>query len=287
MEFPQIALYIVSLTSFYIALSVGFGFTMRSVKFFNFAYGGAFLIGGYTMFLFYRELLFPFIISLFFSLLASGLYLLLAYYLVFLPLLRRKAKGLVSLIASFGILAATSAVLGIIFGNQTTLIARHLSDIQTTNIFGLVLNSVQLSGIIVATFLVVIIAFIRQKTHFGYIVRAVENDAEVAELVGISTEKTYAILFFASGIFAGLAGIADGFDIGIIPATGLIVMLPTIIAAVIGGMGSFWGGVLGAFILAVVQKTTVVIFGGVWEQAVPFLILIIILWLRPEGILKE
>ena len=118
-------------------------------------------------------------------------------------------------------------------------------------------------------------------------IRAVENDSEVSELVGISTEKIFAILFLASGVMAGLAGIFDGLDVGISPATGLIIMLPTVIAAVVGGMKSFWGGILGAFILALAQKTTVVIFGSVWEQAVPFVILIIVLLLRPEGILQE
>ena len=85
----------------------------------------------------------------------------------------------------------------------------------------------------------------------------------------------------------GLWGIAGGFEEGIIPAAGLFFILPTIVATVIGGMQSFWGGVLGAFILAAAMRLTVVFFGGAWESAVPFVILIIMLLIRPEGILKR
>ena len=64
-------------------------------------------------------------------------------------------------------------------------------------------------------------------------------------------------------------------------------MLPTIVAAVVGGMQSFWGGILGAFILVIVQQLTIFFFGASWVQAVPFAILIIMLFVRPEGILKR
>ena len=174
-----------------------------------------------------------------------------------------------------------------IFGSQPILVARNLSDIGVINIFGATLNTVEAWSIVFILIIICVLAYIRSKTRFGRAVRAVEDDLEVAELVGIPKEKILLQIFFISGALAGLAGIIEGLDVGIIPASGLIYILPTIVAAVIGGMRSFWGGIIGAFILATTQQLTIVFFGGSWVQAVPFVILIIMLWIRPHGILKR
>lgn len=283
----QIILYTIPTWMFYSLLALGFGFTLRSVKFFNLSYGGAFLVGGYVMFWLYRALNISFFLSILFALLASGLYLLLSYKLIFKKLLDRKAKNLVLLIASFGLLTVTSAVIGIIFGNQSTLIARHLSDIGIINIFGATLNTIEVVATIFIFAIICLFLYIRLKTRFGRAVRAIEDDSEVTELVGIPKEKILAQIFFISGTLAGVAGIIEGLDVGIIPSSGLIYMFPAIVATVVGGMQSFLGGVLGAFTLAIAQSLTVVFLGGSWKQAVPFVILVVVLLMRPEGILKR
>ncbi len=283
----QIVLYIFASWVFYSLMVMGFGFILRSVKFFNVAYGGAFLVGGYMMFLFYRSLGIVFILALLLSLLASCLYMYLSYKLIFATLLRRGASNFVLLITSFGLLTATAATLGMIFGSQSTLLARHLSDVSTFKIFGGTLNLVQVVAFIVVPILVFISAYVIYKTRFGRALRAVEDDSEVAELVGIPKEKIIAKIFFISGLFGGLGGIGEGFDVGVIPASGLFFILPIVVITILGGVRSFWGGILGAFVLAIVQRLTVVFLGGSWEQAVPFVLLIIVLLLRPEGILKR
>ncbi len=272
---------------FFALLAIGFGFTLRGAKFFNVSYGGAFLVGGYVMFWLYRMLNIPLTLSILLSIIVSGLYLLLAYQFIFRTLLERKAKDLVILISAFGLLTATSAILGMIFGSQTTIVARHLSDIVSINIFGGTLNVVQATTVVFVFIIICALAYMRYKTRFGRAVRAIEDDGEVAELVGIPKNKTLLKVFFISGAIAGLAGIAEGLNVGIIPTSGLLYMLPTIVVAVIGGMQSFWGGIIAAFVLAVADQFTVMAFGGTWVQAVPFVILILMLLLRPEGILKR
>ena len=283
----QLILYVIPNALFYSLLAVGFGFTLRSVKFFNISYGGSFLIGGYIMFLFYRTLNFSFILALLISLFASGLYLALSYKLIFSSLLRQKAKNLTLLIASFGLLIATSATLGIIFGSQTMVITRHLDDIGLINIFDATLNTVEALSVLFIFIIIFIFAYIRYKTRFGRATRAIEDDNEVAELVGIPKSKIFLQTFFISGVLAGLAGIIKGLDVGIIPSSGLLFMFPAIVATVVGGMRSFWGGILGAFILAILEQLTIVYFGGSWIQAVPFVVLIILLFVKPNGILKK
>lgn len=283
----QIILYTLASAMYFSLIVMAFGFILRSAKFFNIALGGAFLVGGYMMFLFYRTYSIPFIPAVLLSSCASGMYFSLCYLYVFRPLLARKAKSQISLIASFGVLTATSAILGIIFGNQPTFIPRHLSDIGTVKILGAHLNTTELVLIISVAVIIFASHLVRSKTRFGRAVRAVEDDGEVAELVGISKGKTLLKIFFIAGVFAGLTGIVEGLNSGLIPASGLFYMLPTIVAVIIGGMQSFWGGIIGAFILAIAQQLTILFFGGSWVTAVPFVLLIIILLVRPEGILKR
>lgn len=122
MDYFQLFLYVLSGWAFLAILAMGFGITLRSLKFFNVAYGGAFLIGGYMMFLLYRTLTLPLVPSFLFSLFLSGMYLSLAYLFIFKPLLKRKSSNFVLLIASFGLLIMTIGALGIAFGNQVTLL---------------------------------------------------------------------------------------------------------------------------------------------------------------------
>lgn len=283
----QIILYIISSASFYCILSVGFGMILRSVRFFNLAFAGAFLVGGYMMVLFYKTLSIPLLFSLLLALCSAGLYSFLSYYLVYKPLIQTKARNLVILIASFGLLTATSAVFGMIFGNQALFIPRHLSDVTTINVFGGIWNLVEFLSFVVAFILYFFLYFIRKFTRFGRAVRAVEDDYEVAELVGINREKVVSLIFFISGILAALGGMIEGSIGGMVPFAGLKYLMPTIVATVVGGMWSFSGAVLGSLILALATQYTIVIFGGDWVGAVPFVVLIIILLVRPEGILKN
>ncbi len=211
----------------------------------------------------------------------------LSYKFIFSILIQRGAKNFVLLITSFGLLSATAASLGIIFGNQATFLSRHLSDVYTVNFLGGTLNIVQVLGFFFIPSIVAVLAFVIYKTSFGRALRAVEDDEEVAELVGIPKKKVAEKVFFIAGILGGLSGIAEGFDLGMVPSSGIFYIFPIIVATILGGIKSFWGGILGAFILGIAQQLTIVFLGGSWVQAVPFVILIIILLLRPEGILKR
>jgi branched-chain amino acid transport system permease protein len=203
------------------------------------------------------------------------------------PLLLRKAKSLVLLIASFGLLTATGATMGMVFGNQVNFIPRHLSDITTVNIFGGILNITETVFIVVACTVLIIFFLLFFYTNFGRAVRAVEDDREVAELVGISSHKIFLKIFFISGVLAGVGGIYEGLNSGLVPAAGITYILPTIVAVIIGGMWSFRGAILGAIILTILQQLTIFYIGGNWVQAVPFVVLIITLLIRPNGILQK
>ena len=93
--------------------------------------------------------------------------------------------------------------------------------------------------------------------------------------------------FFIGSCIAGLAGILIGFDTGIQPTMGLLVVLEGAISSIIGGIGNIYGGVLGSFLLAFAENFGIWKIAGEWKGAISLGILIIFLLFRPQGIFKK
>ena len=119
------------------------------------------------------------------------------------------------------------------------------------------------------------------------VIKAISDDEEVAKIVGINTNKIIGRVFFIGSAIAGLAGILTGFDIGIEPTMGMSLLLKGVIASIIGGVGSVYGGVIGAFLLGFVENFGIWKISGEWKDAIAFSVLILFLLFRPNGILKK
>ncbi len=116
---------------------------------------------------------------------------------------------------------------------------------------------------------------------------AIRDDEEVARMVGIDTAKIIGRVFFIGSAIAGLAGILIGFDTGIEPTMGMNLLLKGTIAAIIGGVGSLYGGFLGAFVLGFAENFGIWKISGEWKDAIAFVVLIVFLLVRPQGIIKR
>ena len=125
------------------------------------------------------------------------------------------------------------------------------------------------------------------KTKLGKAVRAISDDENVAKIVGINTNKIIGYVFFIGSAIAGLAGILVGLDIGIQPTMGLGLLLKGVVAAVVGGMGNLYGGVLGSFLLGFVENFGIWKISGEWKDAIAFVLLIAFLIFRPKGIMNS
>ena len=139
------------------------------------------------------------------------------------------------------------------------------------------------SGILIMLALVLFLKCTKQ----GRAIRAVSDDEEVSKIVGINTEKIIALVFFIGSAIAGWAGILVGFDTGLQPTMGLALLLKGVIAAIIGGVGNIYGGVLGAFLLGFAENFGIWKISGEWKDSIAFVLLILFLMFRPEGIMKK
>jgi branched-chain amino acid transport system permease protein len=283
----QILLNAVIAGAIYTLVALGFNLIYSTARFFDVGYGALAAAGGYAVFYFYKGLELGLVPSILLGVLLAGALGFLCNHFVYAPLRKRKASGTVLLIASLGVLTVIQAAIAMLFTSQFQTLSRDISGERTFQIWGGVITQTQVLILLAGLLIMVVLGIVLKFTLFGKAVRAVADDEEVANIVGINSAKILSIIFIAGSMIGGLAGIATGFDTGLQPTMGLSLLLKGVIAAIIGGVGSVWGGVLGAFLLALVENLGAWHFSGEWKDAIAFAVLIVFLIFRPEGILKK
>jgi branched-chain amino acid transport system permease protein len=124
------------------------------------------------------------------------------------------------------------------------------------------------------------------KTPFGMIVRAGTRDPEMVRALGISLRPALAAVFALGVGLAGLAGVMSGPLAGVQPAMGTEILTPTFVVVVIGGLGSFWGVVVGGLLVGVVRGVTVLFYPPAAEASM-YILMILVLLFRPRGLMGE
>ena len=140
-------------------------------------------------------------------------------------------------------------------------------------------------GIVIAMLVVLLVLF--TKTKIGLAIRATSQRSTTSMLMGINIKKVYTITFAIGAAMAGAAGALYGI---IIPFNPYIGALPTIKAfaiIILGGLGSVPGAVVGGLLYGVAENTAGYILGGIWPDAIAFILLIVVLVIRPTGLFGE
>ena len=123
-----------------------------------------------------------------------------------------------------------------------------------------------------------------QRTRWGLRLRALSADEALYETLGYDTRTTRIVVFLASGALIAIASCLKVYELGFNPHIGLNVLINAMVAMIIGGMGKFHTCIIGGLTLGVLQSLTAHQFASIWQNAVTFLVLLIILFLRPQGI---
>jgi len=125
------------------------------------------------------------------------------------------------------------------------------------------------------------------KTRMGKAMRATAQDPEVAALLGIDINRIAEMTFIIGGALAGAAGALIGPIFLIYPAMGLMACLKAFVVVILGGLGNVVGAVAAGFALGVIESLGAGFISSAYKDFFAFLVLILVLWARPEGILGK
>lgn len=266
----------------YSLLAIGFALVYNTTRVFHIAAAGIYVFAAYMFWLFSARLGLP-------TLLAAGIAVMLTMGLsltteatVYRPLKNRKVSLNVAMIASIGMMTVIVNLVAMFFGNETKVIDNTLHRsffigniiITTPQVWQMVVG-----GIVIATFLVFI-----GLTQWGIRFRALSADSVLYETMGYDTLRTRTLVFLMSGAFISIASCLTVYDIGLDPHMGMNVLINAMVAMIIGGVGRFSTCVIGGLTLGILQALTVYQFSSNWQNAVTFVLLLVLLFLRPQGI---
>ncbi|MEW6088774.1 MAG: branched-chain amino acid ABC transporter permease [bacterium] len=260
--------------------SIGLTLTYGILNFANFAHGDFMAAGAYLC-LFFLGLKLPFIVSIILSILvASGLGILLDCCLY--RKLREKTP-VTLLIASIGVALFLRNLIQMIWGPQ---ISYYSSELQMAKKlpFGVKIKPDEIFIIITSFLLIIAVHFFLKKSKIGKAMRALSDNMQLAGIIGIETEK---IIFWTWGLGCALAavgGIFLGLEVQLRPVMGWDVLLPVFAGVILGGIGSPYGAMAGGMIIGISQEVSTVFINPAYKSVVSFIILILVLLIRPEGL---
>ncbi len=199
--------------------------------------------------------------------------------------LRRKFSSITAVIASFGASMALRAALEAIFSSRPTYFSQELQI--AIRVGGLRITPDQLALLGLAVLLAGALQLLLTRTNAGRSMRAVSENPTLARIVGIDVAAVIRVTWFIGGALACASGIMLGLVVQIRPTMGSELLLPLFAAAILGGIGSVPGALLGGLLVGFAEALTVQLIGAEWRAAVAFIILIAVLLLRPAGLFGQ
>jgi branched-chain amino acid transport system permease protein len=217
--------------------------------------------------------------------LAGGLALLVDA-LLFGRLRDKRSTVIIMVMASFGAALTLRSLLEFIFTSKPAYYSKAL-QIALPLGGGLRATPDQMLSLGLAAVLVVAIHLLLTRTAIGRAMRAVSENPQLAGVVGIEVRQVIRVVWLLGAGLAAIAGITAGVLIQIRPQMGLDLLLPLFAAAILGSIGSVPGAMIAGLIVGVSEALAVQLVGAEWRGAVAFLILVLVLLLRPQGLFER
>jgi branched-chain amino acid transport system permease protein len=203
--------------------------------------------------------------------------------LLFGRLRDRRSSIIIMVMASFGAALTLRSLLEFIFTSKPAYFTTALQIAQPLG-GGIRATPDQLLSLGVAAVLVIAVHLLLTRTSIGRSMRAVSENVQLAGVVGIEVRKVIRIVWLLGAALACIAGISAGLLVQIRPQMGLDLLLPLFAAAILGGIGSVPGAMLAGLIVGLSEAFAVQLIGAEWRAAIAFVILVMVLLLRPQGL---
>lgn len=263
-------------------LALGFVILHMATRFFVFTYGSTFTLSGYALLAAAPHFGIPGAALV--AVLTASLAGLLLELFVYRPIRSAGSGPLVQMLASIGAYVVLQNAVSITFGDVTRSARTWPTAPGTSLVFGTRLTTVQMLAAGCSVALVGLTLFGFFFTTFGRNLRAVASDRELAVAVGVDLKRTMICATLLASALSGAAGVLVSIDTDLIPTMGFNALLLAIVAAILGGMTSVVGAVVGGLTLGVFRYLVVWPLPAHWAETLLFVLMIVFLTLRPQGL---
>ena len=285
-------------------IAVGYTLVYGVLSLINFAHSEVFIVGAYGVVITLTSLGFgpsaptigpaaiimDLLLALVVGMLASAVTAFIVERVAYRPLRKRNAPRLAFLITAIGVSFAIQYLIFLPFigGANAQPAVTMFIPTPVFDVFGTIITNQQIIIVVAAVLLMVGTDLFIRRSRTGRGIRAVAQDPDTATLMGVSKERTIVITFIIGGLLAGAAALFYVMLVpsGVIYNGGFILGVKAFAAAVLGGIGNVRGALLGGILLGVVGNYGQILLGDAqWADVVAFVILVLVLLVRPTGIL--
>lgn len=276
-----------SLGSIYAVIALGYTLVYGIAKMLNFAHGDVIMVGGYVVFVFMTQMNVNPYLSVLISIAVCTALGITIEKVAYKPL--RKASSLAVLITAIGVSYFLQNIALLIFGEKPKNFT-SVVEIPSVTLFDgeIVISGETIAAIAVSVIIVIGLSLFVNKTKQGRAMLAVSEDKDAAQLMGINVNSTISLTF---AIGAGLAAVAGVLLCSAYPTlsntTGAMPGIKAFVAAVFGGIGSIPGAMIGGILIGVIEILGRAYISPQLADAIVFLVLIVVLIIKPTGILGK
>lgn len=203
----------------------------------------------------------------------------------------RRGRAITLVIASFGAALALRNLLQFLYGPMPEYYTRELQIavrlVPRDVLGGLRITPDAMLVLGLAAVTVVAVHLFLARTTLGRAMRAVSQNPDLARVAGADVEAVVRATWILGAALAAVAGVMAGLTVQLRPQLGFDLLLPLFAAAILGGIGSVWGAVIGGLVVGVAESLAVPLVGAEYRAAAAFVVLVAILLLRPQGLFGE
>ncbi len=200
----------------------------------------------------------------------------------------RNSPRLSVVVSALGASIVLQNAIMLVYGARLLVYPQHVLPPTTVSLFGVSIPLMRIILFAISVVLMIALYLFIQKTKFGTAIRATAIDQGAARLMGIDVDRVILIVFLIGPALGGMAGLMVGLYYGQVNFTmGWVYGLKAFTAAILGGIGNIPGAMLGGLLLGVIEALGSAYISIAWKDAIAFFVLIVILIVRPTGLLGE